>query len=62
MQGATDTVVLTLTGLAIGSSSSLSEALGWRAFCVLYLVVNIVMVMLTAGYLVHRLVTTRRLK
>jgi hypothetical protein len=62
VQGATDTVVLTLTGLAIGSSSSLTQALGWRAFCSLYLGVNLVMVALTAGYLLHRLLSGSRAK
>jgi hypothetical protein len=62
VQGVTDTIVLTLTGMSIGSSSSLTQAMGWRSFCSLYLAVNCVMVALTTSYLVHRLVTVGRAK
>jgi hypothetical protein len=40
IQGATDTVVIGLTGVAIGSSSALAHAFGWVPFISIYMVVH----------------------
>jgi hypothetical protein len=40
VQGATDTVVIGLTGVAIGTSSAAAHALGWVPFISIYMGVN----------------------
>jgi hypothetical protein len=40
VQGATDTVVISLSGTAIGTSAALSTHFGWKPFVSIYMVVH----------------------
>jgi hypothetical protein len=60
VQGATDTAVIALTGLAIGSAPVLSAAMGWVRFVSLWLGMHAALLLVAAEFALSGVLKQRR--